>query len=137
MPLIHVYLRKGVTKEYKKAISDGIHRAMIDVLGIPLDDYNQVTFELEPEDMRYDPNYFGVYRSEKVVFFSITFNTGRSPEMKKRLFDAVAANLTKDPGVRTEDVMGMIVELARENWYAYARTTDEETGLDSRMVAKT
>ena len=137
MPLIQVYLKKGVTKEYKKAISDGIHRAMIDVLGIPLDDYNQVTFELEPEDMRYDPNYFGIYRSEKVVFFSITFNAGRSPEMKKRLFDAVAANLTKDPGVRIEDVMGMIVELARENWYAYARTTDEETGLDSRMVAKT
>ena len=134
MPLIHVYLKKGVTREYKRAISDGIYRAMIDVLHLPDDDYNQVTFEMDPEDMRYDPNYFGVHRSEKVVFISITFNNGRAPETKTQLFETIAANLVKSPGMRIEDVMMYILEAARENWWAYARTINPETGLDSRMA---
>ena len=137
MPIIHVYMKKGVTKEYKQAISDGIYQAMIEVIGIPLDDYNQVTFEMNPEDMRYDPNYFGVPRSEKVIFFSITFNAGRSPETKDQLFQAIVKNLTANPGMRKEDIMGCLVELARENWYAYARTIDPVTGFDSRMEART
>ncbi len=137
MPLINVYMKKGVTKEYKKAISDGIRQAMMDVLGLPDDDYNQVTLELEPEDMRYDPNYFGVPRSEKAIFFSITFNVGRTPETKQRLFKAIVDNLTQSPGMRIEDIMGFIVEVAAENWYAYARTVDPATGSDSRMKPKT
>ena len=137
MPLINVYMKKGVTKEYKKAISDGIRQAMMDVLGLPDDDYNQVTFEMEPEDMRYDPNYFGVPRSEKAIFFSITFNVGRTPETKQRLFQAIVDNLTKSPGMRIEDIMGFIVERAAENWNANARTGDPGTGSDSRMTPKT
>ena len=137
MPIINVYMKKGVTREYKKAISDGIRQAMMDVLGLPDDDYNQVTFEMEPEDMRYDPNYFGVPRSEKVIFFSITFNVGRTPETKQRLFKAIVDNLTKSPGMRIEDIMGLIVEVAAENWYAHARTVDPATGSDSRMKPKT
>ena len=136
MPLIHVYLKKGTTKEYKQAIGDGIRQAMIDVLGLLDDDYNQVTLELEPEDMRYDPNYFGVPRSEKCIFVSIAFNAGRTPEMKTRLFETVAANLVKNPGMRIEDVMMVIMEVARENWWAYARTVDPVTGFDSRMVPR-
>lgn len=105
MPLIQAYLKRGVTSECKQQISDGIYRAMIDVLGLPDDDYNQVTFEMDPEDMRYDPNYFGVHRSEKVVFISITFNGGRTAETKTQLFETIAANLVKSPGMRIEDVM--------------------------------
>lgn len=133
MPLISVYMKKGVTREYKKAISEGIRQAMMDVLGLPEDDYNQVTFEMEPEDMRYDPNYFNVPRSQKAIFFSIIFNVGRTAETKQRLFKAISDNLTKDPGMRIEDIMGFIMETAAENWYAYARTVDPITGFDSRM----
>lgn len=134
MPLSHVYLKKGVTREYKQAISDGVYRAMIDVLGLPADDYNQVTFEMDPDDMRYDPNYFGVPRSEKVVFISMSFNDGRTAETKTQLFETIAANLVESPGMRIEDIMMVILEAGRENWWAYARTTDPETGLDSRMA---
>lgn len=135
MPIIHVHMKKGVTKEYKKAISDGIYKAMIDVLGLPLDDYNQLTFEMEPEDMRYDPNYFGEHRSEKVIFIQLTFNDGRSAELKTKLFETIANNLVENPGMRIQDVMMLITESGRQNWWAYARTVNPETGLDSRMTA--
>ena len=50
MPLIQVWLRKGTAPAHRQGISKSIHRAMVDVLGIPEDDYFQVTHELEKEE---------------------------------------------------------------------------------------
>ena len=74
MPLIQVWLRKGTTQEHRKSIADGIHRAMVDVLAIPEDDYFQVTHELDAEDMLFDPNYFGLPRSERFIMVRLSFN---------------------------------------------------------------
>ena len=134
MPLINVWLRKGTTPEYRKAISDGIHKAMMDVLKTPEDDYFQVTGELDAENMIFDPNYFGVPRSEKMVFIRLSFNA-RPAAVKQRLFEATADNLVASPGIRREDIGMSILELAPENWWAYARTVDPDTGTDSRMSA--
>jgi len=49
MPLITVYVRTGNTDDFKSEIAAGVQRAMIDVLGIPDDDYFQVTHELVPK----------------------------------------------------------------------------------------
>ena len=42
MPLITIELMAGTTVEHRKAISDGIHEAMKEVLGIPDDYYGEV-----------------------------------------------------------------------------------------------
>ena len=132
MPLIYVSIREGNTLEQKKKISGGIHQAMIDVLGLPEDDYNQVFLESSTDNMIFDPNYFGLFRSPKAVFIQMFFNN-RSPEMKAKLFETIADNLVRDAGMRREDVLQTICETANENWWAMGRTIDEETGLDSRM----
>lgn len=134
MPLINVWLRKGTAPEYRKAISGSIHKAMMDVLKIPEDDYFQVTGELDPENMIFDPNYFGIPRSEKMVFIRFSFNA-RPAAVKQRLFEATADNLVTSPGIRREDLGMSILELAPENWWAHARTVDPDTGTDSRMSA--
>lgn len=134
MPLIQVWLRKGTTPRHRKSISDGIHRAMVDVLGIPEDDYFQVTHELDAEDMLFDPNYFGLPRSERFIMIRLSFNA-RPAAMKQKLFETIAENLVRDPGLDKADMGMSIVETAFENWWAHGRRVDPATGTDSRMSA--
>lgn len=134
MPLIQVWLRKGTTPRHRKSISDGIHRAMVDVLGIPEDDYFQVTHELDAEDMLFDPNYFGLPRSERFIRIRLSFNA-RPAAMKQKLFETIAENLVRDPGLDKADMGMSIVETAFENWWAHGRRVDPATGTDSRMSA--
>lgn len=133
MPIVHVHLMKGSSPDYRRAVAGAIKAALNGVLELPDDDYNQITFEHEPENMIYDPNFFGLPRSEKMIFVSMSFNQ-RSPELKQRLFETIARNLVEAVDLRIEDVMMNIVEVARENWWAHGRTVNPETGFDSRMV---
>jgi len=132
MPIIYVSLRKGTPVAYRKAIAQGIQRAMISTLRIPDDDYFQVTHELEPENMIYDRNFFGVARGDNAVFVQLFFNH-RPADLKKALFAAIADNLVRDPGLKREDIFMSIVETAFENWWAQGRAVNPETGTDSRM----
>lgn len=81
----------------------------------------------------FDPNYFGMYQSPKAIFIQLFFNH-RPAEVKKQLFETIADNLVRDAGMRREDVLQTICEVASENWWAFGRTINEETGLDSRMA---
>jgi 4-oxalocrotonate tautomerase len=132
MPLIQVWLRKGTTPAHREAIAKGIHRAMIDVLHVPEDDYFQITHELDPEDMIYDPHYFGLPRSDRFVMIRLSFNA-RPAAVKQQLFQTIAANLVRDPGLELEDMGMSILETAFENWWAHGRVVDPSTGTDSRM----
>ena len=65
MPLVYIQLHKGKDPTYKKAVSDGIHAAMVDVLGVPDDTWDQFFNEYRPGDMVYDPQYFGLLRGPR------------------------------------------------------------------------
>ena len=132
MPLIEVWLREGKPAPYRKAIAESIHRAMVDVMKIPEDDYFQVTYEMSAENLIYDANYFGVPRGEDMVLIKLAFNA-RPAAVKQRLFETIADNLVANPGLRREDIGMSIAETAFENWWAYARAVDPETGTDARM----
>ena len=132
MPIIYVSLRKGTTPAHRKAISQGIQRAMIAVLKIPNDDYFQVTHELDAENMTFDPNFFGIPRGPGAVIIQLFFNY-RPAALKAALFEAIADNLTREPGLRREDIFMSISETTFENWWAHGRTIDPRTGTDARM----
>ena len=134
MPLIYVTMQKGKSAEYRDAIRSSIQQAMIDEFGVPLDDYSQVTMQVDPEDMKFDPNFFGLARSSDTIFVDLRFNK-RPPEPKIRLCEAIADNLTASPGLRHADIMIVIKEVAPANWWVHGRTVDPVTGTDSRMSA--
>jgi len=46
-PLVKIEIRKGFSAEYKKAILDGVHQALVDALGIPDSDRFQRIYELD------------------------------------------------------------------------------------------
>jgi len=116
MPLVRIALRKGTTDEFRRALSDSIHRAMVETIKIPEQDKFQIIAECEENGLVYDPSYLGIPRSDAIVMIQITISAGRTIEVRKALFARIAQLLKEAPGVSPEDVFVNLVEVAKENW---------------------
>ena len=60
MPLVRVALRKGTTPQFRRAVSDSIHRAMVETIGISEQDKFQIFTEHDADSLIYDPSYLGI-----------------------------------------------------------------------------
>ncbi len=69
-----------------------------------------------PKGLCTTPQYLGVQRSENVVFVQITLSAGRKPQQKRKLYKRMAEILAESPGLRSEDLVINLVEVAWENW---------------------
>jgi phenylpyruvate tautomerase PptA (4-oxalocrotonate tautomerase family) len=116
MPLVRISLREGTTPEYRRALADGVHRAMVEAMAVPADDRFQVITEHLPGGMVYDPHYLGIERSERIVFVQITLSTGRKPQQKRALYRRMSEILAESPGLLPQDLLINLVEVAWENW---------------------
>ena len=116
MPFVRIDVLPGRTPDQLRAIGDGVHRAMIEAIGIPEADRFQVISQVPLGSLVFDPGYLGIARTDGVVFVQITISSGRTVQQKQNLFAAIARNLAADPGVRPEDVLANLVEVAKENW---------------------
>jgi phenylpyruvate tautomerase PptA (4-oxalocrotonate tautomerase family) len=113
---VRIDLLKGTLPEYRKAIGDGVHQAMVEALAIPPDDKFQVITEYAPGALVYDPQYLGIKRSERVVFVQITLSAGRKPMQKRKLYKRMAEILQASPGLQPADLVINLVEVVWENW---------------------
>lgn len=111
MPLVKIEIRKGYSPEYKKAILDGVHQALVDALGIPDSDRFQRIYELDKEDFEYPPD-----RTRAVTMIQITMFPGRSFEAKKELYQNIIQNLGENPGIDGNDILIILLEPPMENW---------------------
>jgi len=116
MPLVRIALRKGKSPEYRRAISNSIHHAMVETIKIAEQDRFQIVTEHDDSGLLYDPSYLGISRSDDVVLIQITLSAGRTIEVRKALFARIAQLLREAPGIRPEDVFVNLVEVAKENW---------------------
>jgi 4-oxalocrotonate tautomerase len=116
MPLVRISLREGKPESYKKALADGVHRAMVEAIEIPAQDRFQVVTEHPAGGLIYDPSYLGIERSDDFVLVQITLSTGRKPAQKRKLFQRMSEMLAENPGLRPQDLMVNLVEVAWENW---------------------
>jgi phenylpyruvate tautomerase PptA (4-oxalocrotonate tautomerase family) len=116
MPLVRISLMQGRSAEYRAAVGDAVHRAMVETINCPPLDRFQVITEHAGGDMVYDPTYLDIARSNDVVFIQITLNTGRSVELKRALYRQIAELLRSSPGIRPQDVLINLVEVQKENW---------------------
>jgi 4-oxalocrotonate tautomerase len=116
MPLVRIDLRHGTSPEYRKALGDGVHRAMLEALAIPPDDRFQVITEHSATDLIYPAEYVGVHHSDRIVFVQITMSFGRKPQQKRKLFQRMAEILAESPGLAPQDLLINLVETSWENW---------------------
>jgi len=89
---------------------------MVEAIDAPPQDRFQIVTEHSANDFIYDPTYLGVERSNDIVMVQITLSAGRKPPQKRKLFQRMAEILAESPGLRSEDLMINLVEVAWENW---------------------
>jgi 4-oxalocrotonate tautomerase len=116
MPLVRISLREGKSEQYRRALADGVHQAMIEAIDAPPQDRFQIVTEHTANDLIYDPSYLGVERSDDIVMVQITLSAGRKPGQKRKLYQRMAELLAKNPGLRPQDLMISLVETVWENW---------------------
>jgi 4-oxalocrotonate tautomerase len=115
MPLLHISLRAGKPEAYRRAICDGLYRAMRETLAVPEDDQFMIVTEHEAANFRYG-NAYGVTRSDDLVYIQIIVFDTRTPEQRKALFRRIAELLGESPGIRGQDVFVTVLTAAKENW---------------------
>lgn len=116
MPLVNIFLLKGKTAAYVRAIADGVHEALVETFETPLKDRFQVIRLLEPEELIFDTDYLDVHRTADVVFIHIVASRTRSTATKQAFYKAVADNLARDPGLSPQDVQIILSPNEREDW---------------------
>jgi len=116
MPLARIDIVRGKPADYKRTIANVVYEAVIEILKAPPNDRFQVITEHAPESRIADEGYLGIKRTQDCVFIQLTLNAGRSIEQKKGFYKEVAVGLHQRLGVRREDVLISLVEVAKENW---------------------
>lgn len=115
MPLVRISMREGKSSQYRRAIADGVHGALIEAASVPELDRFQILTEHAAADLIYDPTYLGVSRTDDIVMIQITLNA-RAQAVKVALYKAIAERLAKNPGVRPQDVLVSLVSVQPEDW---------------------
>ncbi|HVJ51487.1 MAG TPA: tautomerase family protein [Aliidongia sp.] len=116
MPLIRISLLKGKPPAHIRAISDGVHRALVEAYDVPADDRFQLIHQHEPEEFVYDADYLGIHRTDDVVFIHVVAGKWRDTATKQAFYRAAVERLAEDPGLRREDVQIIISSNERDDW---------------------
>ncbi len=116
MPLTRIDLIQGKPAAYRATIGDVVYQAIIDVLKAPANDRFAVINEHPPENFIADPTYLGITRTAECIFIQVTLNEGRTVEIKRAFYQAIADGLHAQLGLRREDVLINLVEVKKENW---------------------
>src|SRR5262245_28820651 len=117
MPLVTLTIRQGKSSEFKSAVLDAVHSALI-ASGVPEKDRFHRVLELSSDDFRFDPEYpdLSACRTDDFILIEILLSVGRSLKVKKKILADILAGVAKNPGLNPEGVMVCFKETLWENW---------------------
>lgn len=116
MPYVQISLLKGRSKESIRNISNSIHQALVEEFKIPEFDKFQVINELEDGNIIFPLEYLGIPHSSKIIYIHITAKSGRTVEMKKKLYAKIASYICGVEDIAKDDIFIVISENSEENW---------------------
>ncbi|GII57653.1 putative tautomerase YolI [Planotetraspora thailandica] len=116
MPLVQIDLERSLAERLGPQISDGIHQALVDGLGMDPTDKFQIFRTHEPGEIVFDPGYNGVERRQ-LVSIQILMVHMYDVTTKYAMFDQIAKQL-EEIGIRPDDLLISIVENGFEDWFA-------------------
>ncbi|MBB3011300.1 phenylpyruvate tautomerase PptA (4-oxalocrotonate tautomerase family) [Cupriavidus alkaliphilus] len=98
-------------------MSDVVYASMIDVANVPQHDKFQIITRHADDELIYPAEgYLGIDYTPSIVFIQVTWNAGRSTEVKKAFYKAVAEGISRETGIRIQDVWISLVDVNREDW---------------------
>ncbi|MEO7887428.1 MAG: tautomerase family protein [Polaromonas sp.] len=116
MPLVRIDLPATTPANQVASISDIVHQAMVTTFNVPADDRFQTITRRADDELVCTPQFLDVPHSRQVVFVQIICAPGRSLEMKRALYAAIAREVAAATDIGINDIIINLVETARENW---------------------
>ncbi|MGH6796057.1 MAG: tautomerase family protein [Methylocella sp.] len=89
---------------------------MREAFDVPENDRFMTIDEYDKSNFLYDENYLRIGRDDDLVIVQITVNNTRGPDKKMALYARIAENLSKNPGIRPENILVNLLEVPKENW---------------------
>jgi hypothetical protein len=116
MPLVTLTVRKPKSAQFKSAVLDAVHAALV-AAGVPEADKFQRVIELEEADFRFDPGYPDLQnrRNNDFALIEVLWSVGRSVKVKKKMLADLMERLS-GAGINPENVMVCFKETTWENW---------------------
>jgi len=111
MPLVKISLLQGRSAEYKRAIFEGVHAALVEAFLIPDSDRHQQIYELDQDNFEIPAT-----KSDRFTVVEIIAFAGRSLEAKRKLYAAVTQKLAESPGIAGSDLLIILHEPPKEDW---------------------
>src|SRR5262249_52424356 len=112
---VRIDMRKGRDRDYRRAVADAVHEALVETVNVPPDDRFQIVTEHEAGDLIVDPRYLGIERSEAALTVQISLRGGRAVERKQALYRGSAGKV-EATGLGPQDVLICLVENGAEDW---------------------
>ena len=108
MPLVKIHMRDGKDKEHKKAVLDGVHKALVSAFRIPVNDRTLLLYE-------YDADHFDG-RDLNFTIVEISAFSGRTKDMKKSLYQKIVENVSKTTNLQPTDIFIVLHDVPKDNW---------------------
>ena len=116
MPLAKVHVLEGQYDRARLAkMSDAIQQALIEVLGIPPDDFFQIHHVLPRDRYLHTPAFLGQEYSDDMILLELTFITGRPKETRLALVKSLNEKIVAAVKISPADLVVMLYEIAGEN----------------------
>lgn len=120
MAQVKVYGRDTILRPTRTALSDVLHAAAVDVLGLPSAKRFHRFFPMDAEDF---PTPEG--RSERYTIVEITLFAGRTTATKKAFYGRLFRDFEQHLGITPVDLEITLVETPRHDWGIRGQPGDE------------
>lgn len=116
MPFIRTSVHHGTSAAQRAAVVKSIHQALVEAIGMPVDELFNMVTPYQPENYFFDKTFNGYTRSDRPVVIEITMRRGRSDAMKKELYRLIAEKLNIEAQVDPSDVFIFVHENDYSDW---------------------
>jgi len=116
VPLAKIHVLEGQYDEARLTkVSGAIQNALIEVLGIPRDDFFQIHHVLPRDRYLHTPAFLGQKYSDDMILLELTFITGRPRETRLALLKSLNEKVVAAARISPDDLVIMVYEIAGEN----------------------
>ncbi|WP_026202113.1 tautomerase family protein [Bradyrhizobium sp. WSM2793] len=117
MPLARIDVDASTSQEVRRKLSDIVYDAMATIAKVPVHDKFMIVSTHAPGDLVYPKEgYLGIEYTPGIVFIQITWNAGRTTDVKKAFYRKIADDIHEKTGIRKQDVFINLVDVSPENW---------------------
>src|ERR1700723_3092567 len=111
MPLAKIHVLEGRYDQTRLSkLSEAIQTGLIEVLGIPPDDFFQIHHVLPRDRYLHTPAFLGEKYSDDMILLELTFITGRSSKTRLALLESLNRRVVAAIGISPADLVIMLYE---------------------------